>query len=76
MQNKLRQLIISALKRNELTSYLPLRLTVKGYHVMVEGTVDSKAMVYEVIATIESVSPYLIVHSRLSVKQRKQAGVG
>lgn len=75
MQNKLRQLIISALKRNEFTSYLPLRLTVKGYHVMVEGTVDSKAMIYEVISTIESVSPYLIVHSRLSVQQRKQAGV-
>lgn len=76
MQNKLRQLIISAIKRNELTSYLPLRLSVKGYHVIVEGTVESKTLVYEVISTIESVSPYLIVHSRLQIEKRKQAGVG
>ncbi len=76
MQNKIRQLIISALKRNEITSYLPLSLSVKGYHVVVEGAVDSKALVYEVISTIESVSPYLVVHSRLVVEQRKQAGVG
>ncbi|KAB2903801.1 MAG: hypothetical protein KJ064_10500 [Anaerolineae bacterium] len=75
MQNKLRQLIISALKRNELTSYLPLRLSVKGYHVVVEGTVDSKSLVYEVISTIESVSPYLVVHSRLSIEHRRTAGV-
>lgn len=76
MQNKIRQLIISALKRNELTSYLPLRLSVKGYYVVVEGTVDSKSLVYEVISTIESVSPYLTVHSRLKIENRKQAGVG
>lgn len=75
MHNKLRQLIFIALKRNEFTARLPLRLSLRGYDVIVEGEVDSEASIYEVVATIESVSPYLRVRSRMTVSERAPAGV-
>ena len=75
MQNKLRQLIISALKRNEFTTMLPLELSVHGYNVIVSGEVENDALIYVVIATVESVSPNLRVQSRLKVAANQHAGV-
>jgi hypothetical protein len=75
MQNKLRQLIISALKRNEFTTMLSLDLSVQGYKVTVSGEVENDALIYEVIATVESVSPNLRVQSRLKVAAPQHAGV-
>ena len=75
MQNKLRQLVISALKRNEFTAPLPLSITINGLDVFVFGSVPVEDLVYEVVATVESVSPYLRVHSRMKVAKRSHAGV-
>jgi len=69
MQNKLHQLIISALKRNDHTHMLNLGITVKGYDVIVSGQVISQHQAYEVIQTIESVSPHLRVFSQLAFAQ-------
>lgn len=67
MQNKLRQLIISALKRNPYTNELALNIQVRGYYVTVRGVVSSDKLAEEVIRTIESVSPHLRVQSGLRV---------
>ncbi|NJL94568.1 MAG: hypothetical protein HC915_13015 [Anaerolineae bacterium] len=69
MQNKLRQLIISALKRNEFTSHLPLSIKLQGYQVVVYGSVPAEELIYEVVATVESVSPYLQVRSQMQVER-------
>ena len=75
MQNKLRQLIISVLKRNEFTCNLPLHISLRGYEVVVSGFVTTEDEILEVIATIESVSPYLQVHNRLKARRKAKAGV-
>lgn len=72
MQNKLRQLIISALKRNEFTSHLPLHISLRGYDVVVSGVVPTDEIVCEVVATVESVSPYLQVHSEMELEQQPE----
>ncbi|HLA42136.1 MAG TPA: hypothetical protein VJZ27_01800 [Aggregatilineales bacterium] len=66
MQNKLRQLIIIALRRNHITRDLPIAVTIHGYDVILSGEVPSKALRYEVINTVEAVSPHLRVESRIS----------
>ena len=71
MQNKLRQLIVTALKRNEFTCNLPLHVSLRGYNVVVSGHVNSEDTILEVVATIESVSPYLRVHSQMRVATQK-----
>ena len=76
MQNKLRQLVVSALKRNEFTANLPLQVGVRGYHVIISGNIDSDELICEVVATAESVSPYLVVHNLMKVQNRRPAGVG
>lgn len=67
MQNKLRQLVISALKRNEYTAHLPLRVSVRGYDVVISGQVASDKTAHEVLNTVKRVSPHLRVQSDLHV---------
>lgn len=69
MQNKLHQLVMIALKRNGVTTNLPLEISMRHYQVTVSGTVSSARLVQEVIETIESVSPYLYVTSQLEVQE-------
>lgn len=71
MQNKLRQLVISALKRNERTTRLPLNVMVNGYEVVVSGQVDSEHLVEETVRTIQGVSPHLRVHPRLTIRRER-----
>ena len=73
MQNKLRQLIMSALKRNVYTSALPLVVHLVGYNVYISGRVASNRQIQEVVSTIESVSPYLRVHVALQVDEEAPA---
>ena len=73
MQNKLRQLIMSALKRNVYTSSLPLVVHLVGYEVYISGKVASNQQYQEVISTVESVSPYLRVYVALQVDKAAQA---
>jgi hypothetical protein len=70
MHTKLRQLVISALKRNDQTAKLPLTISLKHYQVVVSGEVASDKTAQEVVNTIESVSPYLQVQSRLTIAER------
>lgn len=70
MQNKLRQLIISALRRNDYTADLPIQVRVVGYDVTISGYVPADFIRSEVVATIESVSPYLRIHNRLKVAEQ------
>lgn len=73
MQNKLRQLIMSALKRNEYTSSLPLVVHLVGYDVFISGRVATNQQFQEVISTVESVSPYLRVHAELEITESAHA---
>ena len=73
MQNKLRQLVISALKRNEQTMRLPLTIVVYGYEVVVSGQVETEAQIRETVRTIQLVSPHLRVHPRLVLKEHAGA---
>jgi len=73
MQNKLRQLIMSALKRNVYTAELPLVVNLRGYDVHVSGKLASQKDVQEVISTVESVSPYLNVIADFIVTEEAQA---
>ena len=75
MQNKLRQLIVSALKRNEFTARLPLHINLKGYEVTISGAVPSEEMIFEVVVTVESVSPNLRVRSRMQITSKQHATV-
>jgi osmotically-inducible protein OsmY len=67
MQNKLRQLITSALKRNIRTTTLTIEVSVRGYNVVVSGSVPSQEIADEVVGTIESVSPHLRVKHRMTI---------
>jgi len=67
MQNKLRQLILSALRRNPRTARLNISVAVRGYEVLVTGGVPNKALIGEVVMTVEAVSPYLRVYSEMHV---------
>ena len=73
MQNKLRQLIVSALMRNVYTSEQTLIVEMEGYDVHVSGKVASRRHIDEVISTVESVSPYLRVHTDLLIIQESPA---
>jgi len=69
MQSKLRQLIITALKRNELTAPLDIYVQLnRGHEVTLSGYAPNATSLYEAIATIESVSPYLRVINHVEVE--------
>ena len=67
MNQKLRQLVITSLKRNYHTSKLPLQISIKGYNVMVSGSVPSQKSLREAIGTIQAVSPLLNVKTNVKV---------
>lgn len=69
MQNKLRQLVISALMRNEVTCDLDIHLTITGYEVTISGQVPTPDHSTEAVSTIQAVSSLLRVHNRLVVIQ-------
>jgi hypothetical protein len=73
MQNKLRQLIMSALKRNAYTTGLPLVVRLRGYDVHISGKLATLKDVQEVVSTVESVSPYLNVITDFIVDEEAQA---
>lgn len=73
MQNKLRQLILSALMRNPLTADLSVAVSLNNYAVTVSGIVPSFQHQAEVIRTIEAVSPYLQVTAKLKVAEYASA---
>jgi osmotically-inducible protein OsmY len=68
MQTKLRQLVISALRRNDHTTHLPISLQMSQYQVIVQGEVPTPQDAQEVIQTIKSVSTLLEVQDYLRIQ--------
>lgn len=67
MQTKLRQLVVSALRRNDHTTHLPISLSISKYQVIVQGEVPTPQDAQEVIQTIKSVSTLLEVRDHLRI---------
>jgi osmotically-inducible protein OsmY len=75
MQNKLRQLIISALMRNETTRDLPVHITLQGCDLVLTGQVPTPDHATEVIQTVEAVSTVLKIQNRLVIIEGHYASV-
>jgi osmotically-inducible protein OsmY len=71
----LRHLIVRALQRNTFTANQPIEVTVRGYRVLLRGTVSDPDLIPEVVATVESVAPFLHVYCRLRVRREDDASV-
>lgn len=69
MQNKIKEAVEAALRRNTFTAHQPIEVEVRGRHVILNGEVNHEELVYEAIATAEAVSYQLVVHNRLSVRE-------
>ena len=70
MERKIKLLAIAALKRNEFTADQPIRVLVKGRTVVLRGSVENEDLIYEAVATVESISSLLRVYSLLTVAER------
>lgn len=70
MERKIKLLAIAALKRNTFTADQPIRVLVKGRTVVLRGTVENDDLIYEAVATVESISSLLRVYSQLTVAER------
>lgn len=67
MKAKITTAVLAALKRNTFTANQPIHVQVKGRQVILIGEVEREDLVFEAIATAESVSPALRVISQLTV---------
>jgi osmotically-inducible protein OsmY len=70
MEQKIKLLVMAALKRNEFTANQAIRVLVKGRTVMLRGTVEQEDLIYEAVATVESISSLLRVYSQIKVAER------
>ncbi|PJF40440.1 MAG: hypothetical protein CUN55_12715 [Phototrophicales bacterium] len=69
MAIKVKDAVRAALQRNAFTANLPIEIKTKGHIVVLKGEVDSHELIFEALATAESVSPLLDVRCRLKVRQ-------
>ncbi len=69
MQDKIKKAVLAALRRNTFTAHQAIEVEVYGRHVVLVGEVNHEELVYEAIATAESVSAKLHIHNRLTVQQ-------
>jgi osmotically-inducible protein OsmY len=65
----LHHLIVCALRRNTFTAHESIQVVVRGYDVVLRGTVSHPDLIAEAVATVEAVAPFLNVHSRLRVRR-------
>ena len=65
----LRHLIVRALRRNTFTAHESIEVVVRGYDVLLRGTVSHPDLIAEAVATVEAVAPFLNVYSRLRVRR-------
>ena len=70
MERTIKLLAIAALKRNEFTANQPIRVLVKGRTVVLRGIVEQEDLIYEAVATVESISSLLRVYSQLTVAEK------
>ncbi|MBI5930269.1 MAG: BON domain-containing protein [Chloroflexi bacterium] len=68
-EKEIKLLVMAALRDNPDTCTQPIRVQVRGRNVMLSGVVGSENTVLEAIITVESVSEFLNVYSRLLVRE-------
>lgn len=75
MEEKIKQAVKTALRRNTFTANEDIDVVVQGRVVILAGTVRYEDLIYEAVATAESVSSKLRVYSNLEVQTGASAGV-
>lgn len=73
MPNKVKKAVLAALQRNTFTANQAIEVYTKGRHVVLMGSVESPDLIFEAIATAETVSPLIQVHNRLKVRSKEEA---
>jgi hypothetical protein len=68
-RESLHHLIVRALQRNTFTADEPIKVVLRGYDVVLRGTVSHPDLILEAVATVEAVAPFLNVYSRLRVRR-------
>ena len=69
MEEKIKRVVEAALQRNTFTADQPIEISVRGRVVVLTGTVSHEDLIYEAVATAESVSPKLRIYSSLKVQK-------
>ena len=73
MEEKIRRAVETALKRNTFTANENIDVIVQGRVVILTGIVRQEDLIYEAVATAESVSSKLRVYSNLEVESGASA---
>jgi osmotically-inducible protein OsmY len=69
MEEKIKRVVEAALQRNTFTADQPIEISVRGRVVILTGSVSHEDLIYEAVATAESVSPKLRIYSSLKVNK-------
>ena len=75
MEEKIKRAVKTALKRNTFTATENIEVVVQGRVVILTGIVGHDDLIYEAVATAESVSSKLRVYSNLEVDAGASATV-
>ncbi len=68
-EKEIKLLVMAALRDNPDTYTQPIRVQVRGRNVMLSGMVANENVILEAIISVESVSEFLNVYSRLMVRE-------
>ncbi|MBZ0321323.1 MAG: BON domain-containing protein [Anaerolineae bacterium] len=68
-EKEIKLLVMAALRDNPDTCTQPIRVQVRGRNVMLSGLVANENVILEAIISVESVSEFLNVYSRLMVRE-------
>jgi osmotically-inducible protein OsmY len=68
-EKEIKLLVMAALRDNDFTRTQPIRVHVKGRNVMLSGAVASETHMLEAVITVESISEFLNVYTRLQVRE-------
>lgn len=75
MEEKIKRAVKTALNRNTFTASEDIDVVVQGRVVILTGVVSYDDLIYEAVATAESVSSKLRVYSNLEVDASTSASV-
>lgn len=68
-EKEIKLLVMAALRDNPDTCTQPIRVQVRGRDIMLSGVVANENVILEAIISVESVSEFLNVYSRLMVRE-------
>ncbi len=74
-EKEIKLLVMAALRDNPDTCTQPIRVQVRGRNVMLSGLVANENVILEAIISVESVSEFLNVYSRLMVREAEATPV-